>query len=85
MPKRRTPKPKINLGKNGRVLTAKHVPERDYQTIHGVLYGSRQAVLHGLLKACTEFAKGYGSGWEEALTEGRVSLALNAKGKAIGW
>jgi len=60
--------------KNGRVLTAKQLPERTYQTIHRLPHGCRQDVLKALLGAAAAFAAERGPGWQLGLLEGRVKL-----------
>ena len=56
-------KKKPVLGKNGRVLTVKHLAEKDYQTIHQLPHGFRQKVLKALLACATQRSKRYGPGW----------------------
>lgn len=71
MSKRTKPKPPT---KNGRVLTAKHLRERDYQTVHNAPHGRRADVLHGLLAGLTRFAKTQGKDWVDVIARGQFKI-----------
>lgn len=49
--------------KNGRVLTAKNLPEKSYQVIHRLPFGTRQRVLHHLIAIAVPYAKKHGEDW----------------------
>lgn len=54
---------KILPKKNGRVLTAKNLPEKSYQVIHKLPFGTRQRVLHHLISLAIPYAKKHGEDW----------------------
>lgn len=60
--------------KNGRVLTAKQLPESAYQTIHKLPFGTRQEVLKKLIALTVPYAKSHGPNWYLKVLEGRVYL-----------
>ena len=49
--------------KNGRVLTAKNLPEKSYQVIHKLPFGVRQVVLHELISLAVPYAAKHGENW----------------------
>lgn len=61
-------------GKNGRVLTAKHLPESVYRTFHEAPHGTRQELLHGVLGTAVAFAATWEKNWVELIREGKVKL-----------
>lgn len=58
--------------KNGRVLTAKELPESSYQAIHKLPFGVRQKVLHKLIALAVPFAKKRGPDWYLELLHSKV-------------
>lgn len=57
--------------KNGRVLTAKSLPEKSYQVIHSLPFGTRQAVLHALIGLAVPYAAAKGEQWYLKLLDGK--------------
>lgn len=66
--------PVRSTGKNGRVLTAKHVDEETYQAIHNLPYGDRGRVMLALLNMIPHFAESYGRKWQMEIIEGRTHI-----------
>jgi len=70
--------PKVTVrrkpSKNGRVLTVKQLPEKDYQTVHKAPHGCRQDILKNLLSALTTFALNEGIGWHADIIAKRVKI-----------
>lgn len=70
--------PKVTIrrkpSKNGRVLTVKQLPERDYQTVHKAPHGCRQDLLKGMLSALSDFALKEGEGFHADIIAKRVKL-----------
>lgn len=64
----------VNEGKNGRVLTAKHLPENVYLAVHKAPHGTRQDILKGILSALADFAAKEGDGWHVAVMAGKTKL-----------
>ena len=70
-----TTKRRVSIAsKNGRVLTAKDLPERTYQAIHSLPHGVRQKTLQGLLKAAAVYAKTAGPDWYADVLAGKIEL-----------
>ena len=62
--------------KNGRVLTAKQLPEASYQAIHKLPHGERQLTIKKLLMLAASYAKQAGPGWHNQLLADRLELRL---------
>jgi hypothetical protein len=60
--------------KNGRVMTAKFLPESSYNVIHKLPYGLRQEVLKKLIGLAVPFAKKHGVDWYTKVITGEAKI-----------